>query len=93
MLKSYKTSAVLLLIYGSKMWVTSKKIGSRRQGQGMKFLRRVKKCSSQDKIRNEDIRIILQIFSLKEYIEQSRSRWNEYVERMTEERLLIKATK
>jgi hypothetical protein len=67
-LKFYETISVPILIYGSEAWVLSKREESKIQSSEMLFLRNVKGCSRIDRIKNDDIRQELSIFTLKDKI-------------------------
>lgn len=85
-MKFYKTMAVPVLMYGSETWVNKKKYQNAIQSSEMKFLRSVNKCTKLDKIKNEDIRKNLDIFSLNKKIQNNKERWKEHVLRMDENR-------
>jgi hypothetical protein len=58
------------------------------QAAKMRFLRSVKGCTRLDKIRNEDIRNELGVFSVNDRIRRRyRQDWLEHVERMEEGRV------
>jgi hypothetical protein len=58
----------------------------RVQAAEMRFLRSVKGCTRLDKIRNEDVRKELGVFSINDGIRRYRQDWLEDVERMEEGR-------
>lgn len=89
-IKLYKTVAVPTLLYGSETQVTKKKEESRIQAKEMKFLRRVKSCIRQDRLRNHDIQGELSIFSLNDRIRNNRRRQTEHLEITGSERLPLK---
>jgi hypothetical protein len=64
-LKFYKTMAIPALMYGSEIWVPTKKVQTRIQSTEMVFLRKTKSCTKLDYITNE-IRTELNIYSVKE---------------------------
>lgn len=53
----------------------------------MKFLRKTEGCALRDRIRNEDIRAELNIYSMNDRIKQGRIKWKQHVERMEESRI------
>jgi hypothetical protein len=61
------------------------------QAAEMRFLRSVKGYTRPDKIRNEDIRKELGLFSVNDRIRRYRQDWLEHVERMDEGRVLKQA--
>lgn len=87
LLKFYKVMAVPQLLYGCESWTIRKQDKMKIQASEMKFLRRVKRCTLMDKIKNEDIRQELNIFSLNEKINEYRSRWVQHLRRMPHERI------
>jgi hypothetical protein len=48
----------------------------------MRFLRSVKGCTREDKIRNKEIRKELRIYNISEKIQDYHDRWVEHLERM-----------
>jgi hypothetical protein len=62
---------VPVLLKGSESWPMKTKDKTWTQAVEMKFLRSVKDCSKIDRIRNEDIRMELDIFSLNPKIEEN----------------------
>jgi hypothetical protein len=52
-----------ILMYGSETWVHSQKEMNKIQTAEMLFLRKVKLCTRLDRIRNENIRTELNIYS------------------------------
>jgi hypothetical protein len=81
-LKFYKVMATPTLLYGSETWTLNARDKSRIQASEMKFLRSVKGCTREDKIRNEEIREELRIFNISEKIQGYHDRWVEHLERM-----------
>jgi hypothetical protein len=53
----------------------------------MRFLRAVKGCTRQDRLRNEDIRNELGIKAIKDNFSNIRENWETHLERMSEERM------
>lgn len=86
-LKFYKTMAVPTLLYGSETWVDKTSYRNNIQSAEMRFLRSVKGYSLKDKIRNEEIRQKLNIFSVNERIFQNRINWKNHVLRMDNNRI------
>lgn len=82
MLKSYKTLAVPMLIYGREFCITTKAQERTIQAQEIKFLKRVKGYNRRDMIQNKIIREELRIFSLNEKIKENRIKWNVHLERV-----------
>jgi hypothetical protein len=70
------------LLYGSETWILNARDKSRTQASEMRFLRSVKGCTREDKIRNEEIREELRIYNSSEKIEDYHDRWVEHLERM-----------
>lgn len=60
--KSYKTTFVPVIMYGSETWTISKKM-KRIQSSEMKFLGHVEGCTKLDRIRNQNIRGELEIYN------------------------------
>jgi hypothetical protein len=89
-LKFYKTIAVPILIYGSEAWALSKRGESKMQSSKMLFLRSVKSCYRIDRIEN-DILQELNIFTIKDKIKDNKVRWCQHLNRMSEDRLPVKA--
>jgi hypothetical protein len=67
-LKFYKVMATPTLLYGSETWILNARDKSRIQASEMRFLRSVKGCTREDKIRNEEIREELRIYNISEKI-------------------------
>jgi hypothetical protein len=59
----------------------------------MLFLRSIKGCSRIDRIKNDDIRQELNIFTSKDKIKDNKVRWCQHLNRMSEDRLPVKANK
>jgi hypothetical protein len=53
----------------------------------MRFLRDVKGCTRQDRLRNEDIRNELGIEPIQDKLSIYRQNWETHLERMSEERI------
>jgi hypothetical protein len=49
----YKTMAIPVLMYGSEIWVPTKKVQTRIQSTKMNFLRKTKGCTKLDHITND----------------------------------------
>jgi hypothetical protein len=79
--------AVPTLLYGDECWTMRKRDMQKLQAVEMRFLRSVKGCTRLDKIRNEDIRKELGVFSINDRTRRYRQDWLEHVERMEEERV------
>jgi hypothetical protein len=74
--------AVPTLLYGSECWTTRKETCKKPQAAEMRFLRSVKGCTRLDKIRKEDIRKELGVFSINDRIRRYKQDWLEYVDRI-----------
>ncbi|XP_054710426.1 uncharacterized protein LOC129220111 [Uloborus diversus] len=79
--------AVPTLLYDSETWTMNSQTTNRIQTAEMRFLRAVKHCTILDKIRSEDIRKELQIYSLNGKITDYRIKWRDHVRRMPSGRL------
>jgi hypothetical protein len=64
-MKSYKTTTLPVLLWDSEAWTVQIKDVARIQAAEMKFSRSVKGCTIMGKIRNEEIRKQLDIFSVE----------------------------
>jgi hypothetical protein len=82
---------VPILIYGSEAWALSKREESKTQSSEMLFLRSVKGCFRIDRIKNDDMRQELNIFTLTGKIKDNKVRWCQHLNRMSEDRLPVKA--
>lgn len=78
----YKTIFRPILTYGCESWVLSQQQRSKIQASEMKYLRRVKGVTRQDRIRNDFIREELEIQSIMEFIEQRQISWWGHLQRM-----------
>jgi hypothetical protein len=79
--------AVPSLLYGSECWTMRKRDMQKLQAAEMCFLRFVKGRTRLDKIRNEDIREKLGVFSINDRIRRYRKDWLGHLERMEEGRV------
>lgn len=86
-MKFYKVMAEPTLSYGSELWTVTKKQESKIQASEMKFLRQVKGCTRQDRIRNEEIRGELDIYNMNQRLKNYKQQWWEHIERMDDTRL------
>jgi hypothetical protein len=86
-LKFYKTMAVPALMYGSVIWVPTKKVQTRIQSTEMNFLQKTKGCTKLDHITNEIIRTELNIYPVNDTIEQYRKNWLQHINRMQDTKL------
>jgi hypothetical protein len=68
-LKFYKTMAIPALMYGSEIWVPTKKVQTRIQSTEMNFIRKTKGCTKLDHITNEMIRSELNTYPVNYTIE------------------------
>jgi hypothetical protein len=69
-------------MYGSEIWVPTKKVQTRIQSTEMNFLRKTKGCSKLDRITNEMIRTELNIYSVNDTVEQYHNNWFQHINRM-----------
>jgi hypothetical protein len=83
----YKTMAVPALMYGSEIWVPTKKVQIRIQSTEMNFLRKTKGCTKLDHITNQMIRTELNIYPVNDTIEQYRNNWFQHINRVQDTRL------
>jgi hypothetical protein len=90
-LKFYKTMAIPALMYGSEIWVPTKKVQTRIQSTEMNFVRKTKAYTKLDQITNEMIRTELNIYPVNDTIEQYRNDWFQHI--MQDTRLLKRALK
>jgi hypothetical protein len=92
-LKFYKTMAVPTVMFGSETWTDTKKGYSKVQAAEMKFLRRIKGVTRLDRLRNDDIRRELNIFSLNRKIGDNKRQWMDHIDRMPDESLVKQAVR
>jgi hypothetical protein len=78
------------LLYGSETSVSLKKIEIMIQSAEMRFLRSVEGCYRMDRMRSEEIKEDLDIFSICDNIESYRESWIKHAETMAEERAIRK---
>jgi hypothetical protein len=90
-LKFYKTMAIPALMYGSEIWVPTKKVQTRIQSTEMCFLRKIKGCTKRDHITNEMTGTEMNIYPVNYTIEQYRNNWLQHINRMQGSRLPKKA--
>jgi hypothetical protein len=74
-------------MYGSEIWVPTKKVQTRIQSTEMNFLRKTKGCTKLDHIINEMIRTELDIHPVNDTVEQYRKNWFQHMNRMQDTRL------
>lgn len=86
-IKFYKTMAVPILTYGSESWITTQKDTNKLQTAEMRFLRRIKGCTREDRLRNEAIREELQIYNINDKIEEQKENWRQHLHRMDNRRI------
>jgi hypothetical protein len=86
-LKFYKAMAIPAFIYGSEIWVPTKKVQTRIQSTEMSFLWKTKGCTKLDHITNEMIRTELNIYTVNDTVEQYRNNWFQHVSRIQDTRL------
>jgi hypothetical protein len=91
MLQNYGSSSTL--IYGCETWTLRKGDWNTIQATEMKYLRKVKRCTRLDQIRNEDIRNELGISPLSEKIIQYRNKLKARLQRMEHTRIPLQAYK
>jgi hypothetical protein len=75
------------LMYGSEIWVPTKKVQIRIQITEMNFLRKTKDCTKLDHITNEMIGTELNICPVNDTTEQYRNNWLQHINRMQDTRL------
>jgi hypothetical protein len=85
--KIYKTLVRPILTYRSEAWTICKSDRTRITANEMKFLRRTAGYKKLDKKRNAEILWELKINSVLEHIDQCRSNWKQYVQRMDRSRI------
>ncbi|KAI5734314.1 hypothetical protein M8J77_004982 [Diaphorina citri] len=83
----FNTYYVPILTYGCETWTMRKKDNTRMQAAEMKFLRSMVGKTRRDRIRNIDIRKMVDIESLEEKMRERRLKWYGHVMRMNDERL------
>jgi hypothetical protein len=52
------------------------------KAKGMRFLRELTECTTEDKLRNESIGNKLQIHPIKDKLDETRIRWREHIARL-----------
>jgi len=83
----YKVVARPSLLYGSEIWVTTKRDMTRLEAAEMRFLRSVTGYTRLDKIRSQDIRQELEIFGIQEVRLKYKQNWIGHLERTDNTRL------
>lgn len=86
-MKFYNTMAIPTLLYGCESWVPTQRTTNRIQSCEMKFLRKTKGCTREDRIRNEEIRKELEAEAVNSRMDRYRKRWLQHVGRMEDTRL------
>ena len=86
-MKFYKVVARSSLLYGSDMWVTTKRDMTGLEAAEMRFLRSVTGYTRLDKIRSEVIRKELEIFGIQDMKLKYKQNWINHLERMDNTRL------
>jgi hypothetical protein len=79
--------AIPALMYGSEMWVPTKKVQTGIQSTEVNFLRKTKGCTKLDQITNEMIRTELNMYLVNDIIEQCRNNWFQHINRVQGRRL------
>jgi hypothetical protein len=74
--------AIPALMYGSEIWVPTKKVQTRIQSTEMNFLRKTKGCTKLDHVTNKMVRTELNICPVNDAIEQSGNNWFQHMIRM-----------
>jgi hypothetical protein len=69
-------------MYGSEIWVPTKKVQTRIQSTEMNFLRKTKGCKKLDHITNEMIRTELSVYPVNDTIEKYRNNRFQHINRM-----------
>src|SRR3978361_2503324 len=82
----YKAVYRPVLPYGCESWVLTQRQKSRIQATEMKFLRRVRKVTRRDKMRNTKIREELGVAAITDFIEQRQLGWWGHLQRMSDNR-------
>jgi hypothetical protein len=78
--------AIPAFMYGSEIWVPTKKVQTRIQSTEMNFLRKTKGCTKPDHTTNGMIGTELNIYP-DDTIEQYRNNWFQHINRMQDTRL------
>ena len=86
-MKFYKVVARPTLLYGSDIWVTTKRDMTRLEAAEMHFLRSVKGYTRLEKIRSELIRKELEISGIQDVRAKYKQNWINHLERMDNTRL------
>jgi hypothetical protein len=79
-LKFDKVMATPTALYDSETWILNARDESRIQASEMRFLRSVKGCTGEHKLRNEEIREELRTYNISEKIQDYQDRWKERME-------------
>jgi hypothetical protein len=83
--------AVTVLLHGSETWTPRKRDWNKIQAAEIKYLRRVRRCTRLDQIRNEDIRNELGISPLSEKIMECRNKSKAHMQRMEHTHIPLQA--
>jgi len=86
-MKLCKVVARPTLLYGSEMWVTTKRDMTCLEAAGMLFLRSVRRYTRLDIIRSEVIRKELEIPGVQDVRSKYKQNWINHLERMDNTRL------
>ena len=86
-MKFYKVVARPSLLYGSDIWVTTKRDTTRLEAAEMRFLRSVTGYTGLDKIRREVIRKELEISVIQDVRLKCKQNWINHLERTDSTRL------
>jgi hypothetical protein len=86
-MKFYKVEARPTLLYGSEIWVTTKRDMTRLEAAEMRFLKSVKGYTRLDKIKSKIIRKEVEISGVQEVSIKHKQNWINHLERMDNTRL------
>jgi hypothetical protein len=87
-MKCYKDVARPAVLYGSEMWVTTKRDMTGLEAAEMRFVRSIKGYTRLDKIRSGVIRKELEISGIQGVRAKYKQKWINHLERMDSTRLL-----
>ena len=86
-MKFYKVVARPSLLYGSEIWITTKRDMTRLEAAAMRFLRSVTGYTRLDKIRSEVIKKELESSGIQDVRLKYKQNWINHLERMDNTRL------
>ena len=82
----YKACVRSAMCYGAEGWVMRSEDENRIKTTEMRMLRMMCEKTLKDKVRNENIRKIVQVENMREYLRSQRLRWYGHVERMSQDK-------